>query len=203
MKAVFCGVLLTVVISGCDRSATPPLQNDVVARLPNNGAASQSIMQPKVIAEAEPTPARPPAPPPPITGISILFSTGTTLDDFGRRRLDELLAAPNLPSNATWVLRGNSDSIGSDSANLTSSRQRAISVRDYLIERGIDAARISVISLGERRPIAPNAALDGSDDPVGRARNRRVDIELVQPTSSEPSPIPNTAQPAASQPPAL
>jgi OOP family OmpA-OmpF porin len=35
-----------------------------------------------------------------------------------------------------------------------------------------------VIALGETRPIAPNAKPDGSDDSAGRARNRRVEIEL-------------------------
>lgn len=189
MKKVLCGMLLAIVVSGCDRSATVPPQNDTAAPTPDNSAQAQSIMQPEVIAEVEPAPSPTPAAPEPVTGITIAFPGGTALDDAGRQQLDSLLAEPNLPAGATWVLRGSTDSSGSDSANLASSRRRAQAVRDYLVDRGIDAARISVIALGERRPIAPNAMLDGSDNPAGRARNRRVDIEIVPVADSDPAPV--------------
>ena len=65
----------------------------------------------------------------------------------------------------------------------------AEAVRDYLVKNGVSRARIDVIALGERRPIAPNAHADGSDDPEGRARNRRVEIEVLLPdTAARPAP---------------
>lgn len=67
---------------------------------------------------------------------------------------------------------GHTDSIGSDQANLRLSQQRAYSVRNYMIDRGVAAQRMNAIGYGETRPIADNAT------PEGRARNRRVEITL-------------------------
>jgi OOP family OmpA-OmpF porin len=47
-----------------------------------------------------------------------------------------------------------------------------------------------VIALGEARPVAPNANLDGSDNPGGRARNRRVDITVSPGEQPAPAPTP-------------
>ena len=87
------------------------------------------------------------------------------------------------------------------------SKKRAEAVAHYLEKHGVAKDRITVIALGEGRPIAPNAKLDGSDDPEGRARNRRVDIsvtpgDLPEPAatpSAEPSPIPSPAATAAAK----
>ncbi|QKS02023.1 OmpA family protein [Sphingomonas sp. CL5.1] len=103
--------------------------------------------------------------------------------------LDDLLHQPATAAGGRIVLRGNTDSRGSDSANLIVSRRMAEAVRDYLVKNGVDRERISVIALGERRPVAPNAHADGSDDPEGRARNRRVEIEVLLPdTPARPAP---------------
>ena len=51
-------------------------------------------------------------------------------------------------------------------------------MRDWLVDSGVDEARISLIAFGEQNPVAPNARPDGSPDPVGRAANRRVEIEV-------------------------
>ena len=65
------------------------------------------------------------------------------------------------------------------------SRARAEAVRDWLVDSGVDEARISLIAFGEQNPVAPNARPDGSPDPVGRAANRRVEIE-VRSENAEP-----------------
>jgi outer membrane protein OmpA-like peptidoglycan-associated protein len=72
------------------------------------------------------------------------------------------------------VVEGHTDSQGSVDFNQNLSLQRAQSVRDYLVSRGIAADRISANGLGSTRPIAPN------NNPEGRANNRRVEI-IVQP----------------------
>jgi OOP family OmpA-OmpF porin len=54
-------------------------------------------------------------------------------------------------------------------------------VRDYLVEKGIAADRITVVALGETTPLVPNARPDGSDDPEARARNRRVEVAVDLP----------------------
>lgn len=187
-------LLAGLTLSGCDRPAprspTPEASADQGF---DNAAAPRSIMQPKVIAESPPEPTPTPTPPPPPTGATVLFATGSVLDDEAREMIDALLAAPALPADARWVLRGSSDTDGSKRANLAVSRRRASVVRAYLIGKGVDADRITTVALGDGRPVAPNVNLDGSDDPAGRARNRRVDIEILPPAASAPAAAPSAA----------
>ncbi|WP_460827505.1 OmpA family protein, partial [Luteimonas notoginsengisoli] len=52
-------------------------------------------------------------------------------------------------------------------------------VYDYLTSNGIDAGRlVGPVGYGESRPIAPNTNDDGSDNPEGRARNRRTELNV-------------------------
>lgn len=190
-------LLAPALTAGCDRP--PPAPRPSERHEPgafDNAAAAQSIMQPKVIAESPPEPAPTPSPTPAApTGVTIRFARGAALDAAGEAALDRLLADPALPAGAAFVLRGHSDSPGSDAANLVTSRRRATAVADYLADKGVARERMAVIALGERRPVAPNAQLDGSDDPEGRAKNRRVDVEVVPPAPAA-APAPGEAEPA-------
>lgn len=77
------------------------------------------------------------------------------------------------------VIGGHTDSVGSDQHNLKLSDQRAMSVKTWLVQNGkIPAARISTKGWGETKPVAPNSKPDGSDDPEGRQKNRRVEIVI-------------------------
>jgi len=74
---------------------------------------------------------------------------------------------------------GHTDAVGSDEYNQKLSERRAQAVYDYLTSNGVDAARlIGPTGYGESRPIAPNANEDGSDNPEGRARNRRTELNV-------------------------
>jgi outer membrane protein OmpA-like peptidoglycan-associated protein len=74
---------------------------------------------------------------------------------------------------------GFTDSKGSKKQNLALSRERAVSVKQWLIKKkAITAASITAKGLGEENPVAPNANADGSDNPEGRAQNRRVQITV-------------------------
>lgn len=191
-------------LSACDRTtppAAPPEPQPTATPTPQE--ASQSIMQPQVIAETKAPPVPLPTPEPTsLPNITIAFASGAALDDAGRAALDALLDDPAVPDNARFVLRGSSDTLGSDAANLATSRRRARAVRSYLLDKGVAADRVTVIALGEHRPVAPNVTLSGEDDPAGRARNRRVDIEVLppdaepaegQPTGDDPPPPPAQA----------
>lgn len=77
------------------------------------------------------------------------------------------------------AIEGHTDSVGSDSYNLDLSEKRAQSVRTWLIQKGgVATEKISARGLGESKPIAPNTLPDGSDNPEGRAKNRRVEIHI-------------------------
>ena len=98
--------------------------------------------------------------------------------------IDTLLSDPVVALGGPITIWGHSDSQGSDAANLSASRRRAEAVRDYLVQKGVAADRITVIAMGEARPIAPNRKLDGSDDPEGRDKNRRVEIKVDLPKAA-------------------
>lgn len=116
---------------------------------------------------------------------------GAKPDDAGKALLDDLLTKPTFLAAGPITIWGHSDSRGSDAENLAASRRRAEAARDYLESKGVAKGRITVIPLGESRPIAPNRKLDGSDDPEGRAKNRRVEIKVdipAPPPAAEPQP---------------
>lgn len=74
---------------------------------------------------------------------------------------------------------GHTDSVGTDEYNQKLSERRAQAVYDFLTTNGIDASRlIGPVGYGESRPIAPNTNEDGSDNPEGRARNRRTELNV-------------------------
>jgi OOP family OmpA-OmpF porin len=74
---------------------------------------------------------------------------------------------------------GHTDSIGSDAYNQKLSERRAKTVYDYLTSNGVDAGRlVGPTGYGESRPIAPNTNPDGSDNPEGRAQNRRTELNV-------------------------
>jgi OOP family OmpA-OmpF porin len=107
----------------------------------------------------------------------VSFASGPALDDAARATLDGFAAKAG--ADSALVIRGSTDSRGADTRNRAVSLRRARLVADYLASKGIAKDRMTVIGLGEDRPVAPNAHLDGSDDPEGRARNRRVEIEVT------------------------
>jgi outer membrane protein OmpA-like peptidoglycan-associated protein len=76
------------------------------------------------------------------------------------------------------TITGFTDGKGEDDYNLKLSEKRAQAVADWLAGHGIDEKRITTRGRGKANPVAPNAKLDGSDDPVGRAHNRRVEITV-------------------------
>ena len=85
------------------------------------------------------------------------------------------------------TVEGYTDSKGKKSVNMELSRERAIAVKSWLVKNGgVAAANISAKGFGEDNPVAPNANPDGSDDPVGRAKNRRVSIIVEKPASHTP-----------------
>lgn len=141
--------------------------------------AAKSIIRPDI----EPSPT--PAPPAKATDLIVPFpASGVQPDAAGLALLDTLVADPVVALGGPITIWGHSDSKGSDAANLSASHRRAEAARDYLVKKGIAADRMTVIALGEARPIAPNRKLDGTDDPQGRDKNRRVEIKVDVPANA-------------------
>jgi len=81
-------------------------------------------------------------------------------------------------SNRRVSVEGHTDAIGSDSYNLTLSQHRAEAVARELADDGVRDKRLVTHGYGEKYPVAPNTNSDGSDNPTGRAKNRRVEVVI-------------------------
>ncbi len=157
----------------------------------NSAEPQRSILRPEVVPETD-TPRIEPA-----DAVIGFGASSMALDEAAKATIETLLASPAMQAGGPITLRGHSDSRGSDGDNKVASRIRAEKVRDYLVAKGVDKARITLVALGEARPIAPNAQEDGSDDPDGRAKNRRVEATVALPTIIVPPPVvPNAAEAA-------
>ncbi len=70
------------------------------------------------------------------------------------------------------TISGHTDNVGNKSYNLKLSENRAKSVANYLISKGIDASRIKSLGMGNSKPIQSNESEDG------RKANRRVEFYI-------------------------
>ena len=112
--------------------------------------------------------------------IKLNLPDGVTFD-FGKSNLKSQFypALDNVANtlaqyNQTIVeVSGHTDSVGSDAANQTLSVQRANSVGNYLIGKGLVRERFEIVGFGETQPVASN------DTDSGRALNRRVEIRVL------------------------
>lgn len=71
------------------------------------------------------------------------------------------------------IVAGHTDDVGSDASNMTLSQNRAQSVTNFLINKGISSNRFTTVYYGESQPAATNATAEG------RAKNRRVTLAIV------------------------
>jgi outer membrane protein OmpA-like peptidoglycan-associated protein len=84
---------------------------------------------------------------------------------------------------ASVRIEGHTDGVGPDAYNQTLSESRAESVKQWLVSKGqVDGAHVTTRGWGESKPVAQNTKPDGSDDPEGRAKNRRVEIVVQRGT---------------------
>jgi outer membrane protein OmpA-like peptidoglycan-associated protein len=81
-------------------------------------------------------------------------------------------------AKSTVVIEGYTDAKGSDRYNQRLSERRAQSVRKWLIEREGLRVKMTARGYGKNKPVAPNTKPDGSDNPEGRQKNRRVEIVI-------------------------
>jgi outer membrane protein OmpA-like peptidoglycan-associated protein len=74
---------------------------------------------------------------------------------------------------------GYTDAKGADAYNLRLSDRRAVAVKSWLVQKGgVNGKQIKTKGWGKANPVAPNAHPDGSDNPEGRQKNRRVEITV-------------------------
>ncbi len=99
-------------------------------------------------------------------------SGGSTLSDSFFKVMDSVVLVVQEFEKTIIVSAGHTDSQGSDSSNQSLSERRAKAVANYLLQKGVAAARIETIGFGEMQPVSDNGTS------AGRALNRRVEISL-------------------------
>lgn len=176
-------------LAACDRGEEPVpvpaaeeepaiLEEEEAEAAPGPEPTGASIIRPEIALEPVID-----VPPQPLEATVSFADGGSALSESAMEGLRLVLDSAPLEEGWPVILRGHTDSTGGDRANLAVSRRRAQSVADWLIEHGVDEARLSIIALGEQRPVAPNANLDGSPDEEGRAQNRRVTVTIAPPAA--------------------
>lgn len=102
---------------------------------------------------------------------NITFDTGkATITKQSERILGFALKALQKNTAMELEIVGHTDDVGDDASNLKLSQERAQSVKDWLVNKGIDAGRLTPVGKGETEPMVPNT----SD--ANRTKNRRVEF---------------------------
>jgi outer membrane protein OmpA-like peptidoglycan-associated protein len=106
-------------------------------------------------------------------GDTLFDSGSSSVSPGAQQRLSQFAQTVNRYPESTLVIRGYTDSMGSEASNLRLSEDRADSVRNFLVNQGVSPARITSLGFGEQFPVATNSS------EAGRLQNRRVEIEIV------------------------
>ncbi|MCC7050338.1 MAG: OmpA family protein, partial [Bacteroidia bacterium] len=103
-----------------------------------------------------------------------------SINSDAKQVLDKNIKVLKAYPDVVFNLSSHTDSKGSDEYNRQLSKRRAVSTYQYLIKNGVKSNRISAtVNAGESHPAAPNENVDGTDNPNGRALNRRVEFQVI------------------------
>ena len=122
----------------------------------------------------------PPPPPQPVAATKVTYAADAFFDfdkavikAEGKAKLDDLIGKVKGINLEVIIAVGHTDSVGSDAYNQKLSVRRAEAVKAYLVSKGIEKNRVYTEGKGEKQPVADNKTKEG------RAKNRRVEIEVV------------------------
>lgn len=149
---------------GCDGAIAPAM-----------AAPAPAPMAPPA---AKPAPAAPAAP---VVAATKVTYAADAFFDFnksvikpeGKAKLDDLIGKIQGINLEVIIAVGHTDSVGSDAYNQKLSVRRSEAVKAYLVSKGIEKNRVYTEGKGEKQPVADNKTAEG------RAKNRRVEIEVV------------------------
>ena len=165
---------------GCDgaivapKAAAPAPAPRAAAPAPAPRAAA-----PAPAPKAAPAPAARPAPPPP-AATKVTYAADAFFDfdksvlkAEGKAKLDDLISKVKGINLEVVIAVGHTDAVGSDAYNQGLSMKRSEAVKAYLVSNGVEKNRVYTEGKGEKQPVADNKTKEG------RAKNRRVEIEVV------------------------
>ena len=156
---------------GCDGAIVPP---------------APVVAPPVAVAPPPPPPApvvapvAPPAPPAPPAATKVTYAADAFFDfnksvikPEGKAKLDDLVGKIKDINLEVIIAVGHTDAVGGDAYNQKLSIRRSEAVKAYLVSKGIEKNRVYTEGKGEKQPVADNKTAEG------RAKNRRVEIEVV------------------------
>jgi len=149
---------------GCDGAIVPP---------------APAAPAPVVVAPPPP-PAPAPAPAPATVATKVTYAADAFFDfdksvlkPEGKAKLDDLVGKIKDINLEVIIAVGHTDSVGSDGYNQKLSVRRSEAVKAYRVSNGFEKNRVYTEGKGEKQPVADNKTAEG------RAKNRRVEIEVV------------------------
>ena len=152
-----------------------------------DGAIAPVVAQAPVIATPAPAPAPASATPAPAAVVvappaatKVTYAADAFFDfnksvikPEGKAKLDDLIGKIKDINLEVIIAVGHTDSVGSDAYNQKLSIRRSEAVKAYMVSKGIEKNRVYTEGKGEKQPVADNKTAEG------RAKNRRVEIEVV------------------------
>ncbi len=160
---------------GCDGAIAAP---KAAASAP--AAVAPAAVAPAAVAPAQPAATTPavaakPAAPAKVTYAADAFFDfdKAVLKPEGKAKLDDLVAKVKGINLEVIIAVGHTDTVGADEYNQKLSVKRSEAVKAYLVSKGIEKNRVYTEGKGEKQPVADNKTTEG------RAKNRRVEIEVV------------------------
>ena len=115
------------------------------------------------------------SPPTRITLDNVFFDSGKSiLKPESFKELDELVKYMQQQKSESIEIAGHTDNVGDAAGNKKLSEDRANAVKNYLIKKGIETARVVAKGYGDTEPIADNA------DEKGRKQNRRTEVRVLK-----------------------
>ena len=149
--------------AGCDGALVAP-------------AAAPAVVVVVPVAPVVPAPAQPA--PPAASKVTYAADAFFDFDKYvlkpeGKAKLDDLVGKVKGVNLEVIIAVGHTDSIGTVEYNQKLSVRRAEAVKAYLVSKGIEKNRVYTEGKGEKQPVADNKTAEG------RAKNRRVEIEVV------------------------
>ena len=161
---------------GCDGAIVAPAPMPVAVA---PAAPAPAPVAPLAAPAPVPAPA-PAAPPPPPAATKVTYAADAFFDfdksvlkPEGKAKLDDLIGKVKGVNLEVIIAVGHTDSVGSDAYNQKLSVRRSEAVKAYLVSKGIEKNRVYTEGKGEKQPVADNKTKEG------RAKNRRVEIEVV------------------------
>ena len=175
-----CGAFAGLALVGCSFSASMNLNSEGKAVVTGKDAIRVAAVQP----EAPP----PPPPPKPVKKARVVLKKDKieinekVMFEFNKaaikmeshgllKEVAEVISSN--PQLEKIRVEGHTDSDGSDKYNKKLSRKRAKAVKQFLVDAGIDPAKLEAVGYGEERPIADNATDEGKE------KNRRVEFNII------------------------